>query len=75
MITPDRDQLRAAAETGKAAEARFWDRMTELGIPDGEAWDALRVALAEIQDGIHHTDPWAVAADRLATSTQWSSPT
>ncbi|MER7014542.1 hypothetical protein ABT324_24220 [Saccharopolyspora sp. NPDC000359] len=72
MITPDLDQLRASMETAKAAEARFWDRMTELGIPDGQAWDALRVALAEIQDGADHTDPWAVAANRIATNLQWS---
>ncbi|MEV5543097.1 hypothetical protein AB0L13_40380 [Saccharopolyspora shandongensis] len=72
MITPDLDQLRASMEPAKAAEARFWDRMAALGIPDGEAWEALRVALAEIHDGAHHTDPWAVAADRLATDPQWS---
>ncbi|SDX97443.1 hypothetical protein SAMN05216215_101818 [Saccharopolyspora shandongensis] len=57
-------------EPAKAAEARFWDRMAELRIPDGEAWEALRVALAEIQDGAHHTDPWTVAVERLAADRQ-----
>ncbi|MER7078147.1 MULTISPECIES: hypothetical protein [Bacteria] len=66
MITPDVDQLRASMKTAKAAEAQFWTRMAELGIPDGLAWEALRVVIAEIQDGASHTNPWTVAADRLA---------
>ncbi|GAA4835000.1 hypothetical protein [Saccharopolyspora rosea] len=37
-------------EPAKAAEAQFWARTAELGIPDGQAWDALRVVLGEIQD-------------------------
>ncbi|MGW1680535.1 hypothetical protein [Saccharopolyspora sp. NPDC002376] len=66
MITLDLDQLRASMKTAKAAEAQFWARTAALGVPDGEAWDALCVALAEIQDGADHADPWAVAADRHA---------
>lgn len=66
MITPDLDQLHASMESAKAAEAQFWTRTAELGIPDGLAWDALRVVLEEIQSGTDHTDPWAIAADLLA---------
>ncbi|KEI43619.1 hypothetical protein [Saccharopolyspora rectivirgula] len=47
-------------------EAQFWQRMSELGVPDGEAWEALLVTLAEIEGGAEHRDPWKVTAERLA---------
>ncbi|WP_143121801.1 hypothetical protein [Saccharopolyspora antimicrobica] len=62
MINPDVDHLRTTMEPVKAAEARFWGHMAKLGVPDGQAWDAIRVVLADIQGGVGHTDPWAVAA-------------
>ncbi|MGW1678520.1 hypothetical protein [Saccharopolyspora sp. NPDC002376] len=60
------DRMAASMEAAKETEARFWQRMTELGIPEAQAWQAVRAVLTEIQDGAGHTDPWTVAADRLA---------
>ncbi|MGW1679375.1 hypothetical protein [Saccharopolyspora sp. NPDC002376] len=66
------DRMAASIEAAKETEARFWQRMTELGISEPHAWQAIRAVLAEIQDGAPHTDPWTVAADRLAADPQWS---
>ncbi|SDZ51439.1 hypothetical protein SAMN05216215_108731 [Saccharopolyspora shandongensis] len=65
------DRMAASMETAKETEAKFWQRMTELGISEPHAWQAIRAVLAEIQDGAPHTDPWTVAADRLAANPQW----
>lgn len=60
------DYIREPALAACEGEAQFWQRMTELGVPEGQAWETLRVVLAEIQGGANYTDPWEVTVDRLA---------
>ncbi|MEU6130694.1 hypothetical protein ABZ805_16090 [Saccharopolyspora sp. NPDC047091] len=73
MQTPDLDHVHEATIAAATRETEFWQRMTELGIPDGQAWDALRVVLAETEHGTPHADPWT-AATALLTNTPQRSP-
>jgi len=66
VITPDLDQLRASMDSAKAAEARFWVRMTELGIPAAKRGTPSALLSPRFRDGASHSNPWAVAADLLA---------
>ncbi|MDA3624274.1 hypothetical protein OU415_02430 [Saccharopolyspora sp. WRP15-2] len=59
----------------KASEARFWKRVAALGVSEDRAWAAVRAMLAEIQDGVEHSDPWTAAADRLEADPTWSPTT